>query len=483
MAAKWHSILALAGTVLLAAVTIALGLAIGKKMTGREWTILVTATGLGIYVAVAVIDVRHAFLFWIVTAPFARFLDLEIELGRRIPNLTLNRLMVGTLLILFLAQVTIHRRKLARFTWADFFLIIFCLAGIVSLLPSELGLIKAIQSYFDLIMVPIVIYFLARNTITTRRDLRTVMFVLLIVGCYFAFLATREQLTGNVWFYPEDRSIQYTRSIRRVVGLLGNPAYIAVTIAMAVPWAWYLFLKAHRRRVLLLMVIALMTAGVYFCMNRSGWAGLVISLVVLALFVPRFRRIFFLLLLVGVIVGGVYWTAIITSATVQERLEAQGPVDYRVDTWAIALRMIRDHPITGIGYQNFSEYYRRYGQWDIYLRAMPTPHNTYLGIILMGGIVAFVPFVAFLGAIAYTALKLYFGALRNPRAYPSADLVGTFLASLSAILVPAAVMDVLDGYYNTMIMFLILGAFFGAVTEEERRIHTAPSLPNALERV
>jgi hypothetical protein len=54
-----------------------------------------------------------------------------------------------------------------------------------------------------------------------------------------------------------------------------------------VPWVWYLCLNARRHRMKLLLVVALMMAGVYFCMNRSGWGGLLASMIVMALFVPR----------------------------------------------------------------------------------------------------------------------------------------------------------------------------------------------------
>jgi O-antigen ligase len=131
--------------------------------------------------------------------------------------------------------------------------------------------------------------------------------------------------------------------------------------------------------------------------------------------------------------------------------------------------MIRDNLAFGIGYENFQFYYRQYGQWDVYLRALPTPHNTYLWVMLMGGLTAFIPFMAFLGTVALSALKLYARRGRQSEAFPDADLAATFLASMATFWAPALVMDVLTGYYNTMIMFLIIGAFFGAVAGERRK--------------
>lgn len=457
-------------TLLLAAVAVGMGFFIGKRTYAEKWSILVTATGLATYVGIALIDVRSALLVWVVTAPFARFVHLNIDLGRGIPNLTLNRIMTGVLLVLILAQLATRRRRPVRVIWLDVFLLLFCIAGLLSTPSAVLGFRTAVQSYFDLLVIPIAIYYLARNVITDQRGLRSVMVALVIIGTYLGLLAIREQLTGVVWFYPEDRSVQYTKSIRRVVGLLGNPAFTAATIGMCVPWAWYLLLNAQRRRAWLLLGIGIMMAGVYFCMNRSGWVALVIALTVMALLMHRFRRIFLAMVLVGAAVAVVYWALIVTSTTVTERLKAVGPIEYRRETWIIALRMIEDNPIYGVGYENFQFFYQRYGRWDINLRALPTPHNTLLWVMLMGGVIAFVPFMGFLAVLALSPLGWYLRSRVEGEnaAFPDAELAATFLASMSAILAPAMVMDALTGYYNTMVMFFIIGAFFGAVMGERR---------------
>lgn len=457
-------------TILLAGIAIGLACFMGKRITSDEWPILVTATGLATFVVISIINARHALLLWMVMAPFARFIYLDIELGRGIPNLTLSRIMTGVLLLLILAQAATGRRKLVRLSWADFLLLLFCLAAAVSVPSTVTPLKSAAQTFFDRVVIPIAVYFLARNLITNRRDLTAVMYTLVIIGLYLALLATREQLTGDVLFYPEDRSIQYTASIRRVVGLLGNPAFTVLTINMTVPWTWYLLSNARRHRLALLVILGIMMAGAYFCMNRSGWVGLLVALITMALLIKRFRQFFVVMLLVGAIVAGVYWALIVSSPAVQERLRAQGPIEYRAETWRVALIMLRDNPILGVGYENFSQLYQHYGRWDINAPVLPTPHNTYLWVLLAGGVVAFVPFIAFLGVVVFSALRLWAVARGSSDGFPDAGLAGVFLASMASILTSALALDVIYGTFNTMIMFLIMGAFWGAVSGESQRI-------------
>ena len=476
--------LTILGIIALGGFGVVIAILFGRRIVAEQWPLLVTATALATYIAVTVVNARHGLLLWIVTAPFARFAYLNLDMGGGIPNLTLNRIMTGVLLVLVLAQFAVRSRRMPRLMVGDFLVLAFVGASALSVPQAIVGLKSAAQSFFDLLVIPAMLYVLARCLITSREDLRSVMIALTIVGLYFSLLAIREQITGDVWFYPEARSVQYTASIRRVVALLGNPAYIAVTIAMAIPWAWYLLLTARRHRLLLLGIVLTMMAGVFFCMNRSGWVGLLISLVIMALLMPRFRPYFVAMIVVAVMAAISYWAVIATSAAVRERLQAQGPIDYRRETWAIALRMIRDNLLFGIGYENFSHVYRQYGAWDVYLRATPTPHNTFFWVMLMGGLVALTPYVLMLASMFFSAVGIYLrGYLGSAKAeeqdavsrQTGADLAAVFIASMAAVLAPSVVMDIFQGYYNTMIMFLIMGAFFGAVTGE-RRVHGGISL-------
>lgn len=456
--------------VLLAAGAIALGLALGTRIAQDKWIPLVTFSGLATYIVIALIEPRHALLVWIVTAPFARFTYLDIDLGRGIPNLTLNRVMTAVLVVLVLAQVASGRRKALRLAWVDVFLLVFLVAGVAAVPNSLMGLKSGLQYFFDLLVVPIAVYFLARILIRDGRDLRAVMISLVIVGLYLALLATREQITGDVWFYPEDRSVQYTRSIRRVVALLGNPAYISLAIAMAMPWAWYLFLNAKHHRGKLLLVIVALAVGSYMCMNRSGWAALVAGLVVMAIFVKRFRRYFLVIAVAAAIVLSAYWVVVVSSTTVRERLQAQGPIEYRAEAWEVAFRMIKDYPVFGVGFENYQRFYRRYAHFDIYFRVDPTPHNTFLWVMLMGGLFAFIPFMLFLVFIGLFSLGMMRGGRVTADGATESELAGVFLAFLAAVLVPSLATDIFYGYYNNLLLFFVIGSFIGAIYGERERL-------------
>ena len=469
-------LVAVVATLLLAVAAVGIAYFMGREIKSDQWAILVTATGVATYIAVAVVNAKHAFILWLVTAPFARFAYLNLELGKGIPDLSLNRVMTGVLMVLILATAAGQRRRLVRFAWTDFWLLLFALGAMLSV-PSSLETLKtSIQSFFDLVLIPVAVYFFARNLLTSREDVKTLIYALFIIGVYLGLLATHEQLTGVVWFYPEDRSVVYSDNIRRVVGLMGNPACMAISIAMIVPWGWYLYLNARRHRFWLLALVVLMMAGCYFCMNRSGWVGLALGLIVMAILVKRFRRIFIPLLLVVAIVAGIYWAVIVSSTVVEERLTAEGPIAYRMAAWEVAFTMLRSNLVFGVGYENYGSLYSQYSYWDIDISVEPYPHNTYLWVLLMGGLVAFLPFFLFLLTTAWkafratrnTAIDETIGSGNSPEGPPTlassrSELAGVFLASMAAVFAPAAVGDIFYCYYAMIVLFCILGTLNGVL--------------------
>lgn len=456
-------------TIALSVGVVGVGIFVGRQVMRGQWVPLVAATGLATYIVIALVNARHALLFWIATAPFARFIHLDVELGRGIPNLTLNRVMTGVLVMLVLAQIATGRRRAARPMWSDLFLVLFAGAIALSVPGAQQGLRSAAQFYFDLIVVPVAVYMVARHLTTSYGEFRNVVVVLIIVGLYMAVLAAHEQITGDIWFYPEDRSIQYTRSLRRVVALLGNPAYLAATIDMAIPWAWLYFLRARRRRLMALLCVATLSAGVYLCMNRSGWVGLVAGLIALAALNRRFRPYFVAILLVGAILLSVFWALVIASPAVRERLSAQGPIVYRQGAWQVAYRMISSNPLLGIGFENYQPFYRRYAQYDTYFRVDPSPHSTPLWIVLTGGLAALLPFVLFVGGVASSAWRALHRPLTLSDGQSEQDLAGAFLACMVSIVVPSMTMDTFYGYYTSIVLFCVIGSFLGATNGEHAR--------------
>ena len=455
-------LLSAAGNAVLAVATAILGLFLGKVLVSPRWTAPVTAVGITLHTMLILANPFLGFLVWIVYSPFGRFTYQVISMGGGVPDLTLDRLVVGLLVTLVLAQLATGQRRGVSYGRLELFTLIYVAAMGLSVHSSLLGRVTALQNWFDVYAVPFLVYLLAKNLIGNRRDMRAAVHALIIISLYLALLATREQITGDIWFYPPDRSIVYTANVRRVVALLGNPAYIALIINMTVPFVAWLFVTAHTgaRKLLYLGILGVQGLGVFMCYNRAGWLGFVVALLVLAVLSPQFRRYYLPALIVAGVVLAVAGTAIVADPRVAQRLYAWGPIEYRQRVLAVVLPMIRDHLLLGVGFGNFMFYFTRYAYWSPYLRALPTPHNNVLLVTVTAGLPVGICYVMIFVTLFLDTLRLYRQAGRGT--FPDRTLIAALWAACAVYLVTSMTMDAILGSYASMILSLIMGMTLGA---------------------
>ena len=442
--------------------TAVFGLKLGQMILSPRWTEPVTAVGLVLHILLILASPVLGFLTWIATSPFGRFAYQVINLGGGVPDLTLDRLVAALLVTLLVAQLATRQRRGVRIGPVEIFAVLYIAAMALSVSSSLMGRTKAIQNWFDYYAIPFVVYLVAKNLITNRQDLRAAMHVLLIIGLYMALLATREQITGDVWFYPPDRSVIYTADVRRVVALLGNPAYLALVINMAVPFVVYLFATtpSATAKLFYLGSLAILALGTFMCYNRAGWVELPLALLVMALFSPRFRKYLLPALIVLGLVLALGGTVFLADSRIAQRLFAQGPIVYRQRALGVALTMLREHLWFGVGFNNYPFYYSRYAFWDPYLRNLPQPHNSYLTVALNAGLPAGICYVLMFAFFLWETWRLYRRA--GERTFPDRTLIAALWGAVIAYLASSVVQDSIMGIYPTMILGFIMGMTTGA---------------------
>lgn len=92
--------------------------------------------------------------------------------------------------------------------------------------------------------------------------------------------------------------------------------------------------------------------------------------------------------------------------------EAVGSLQFRVRTWKQTLQIAFDHPVTGVGPDNWKIMIPLYGsggyQVDSGLATRVQPHNIYLKVLSETGFFGLLFFLTFLGVILFSAIKLIF---------------------------------------------------------------------------
>ncbi|HEX6512085.1 MAG TPA: O-antigen ligase family protein, partial [Chloroflexota bacterium] len=167
-------------------------------------------------------------------------------------------------------------------------------------------------------------------------------------------------VVSGVVQYARGHGIQ-AEGVLRMVGVYRSPDNFALYLARLVPIAAALALLAPlsvRWRVAYGIGAALGVFGVLLSFTRGAWAGTLVALLVVAGFAGRRW-------LAAGIAGGAAIAALL--ATVQARRIqslfqfAPGSTGFtRIELWRSTVRMIADHPLFGVGLDNFLYQYPRY---------------------------------------------------------------------------------------------------------------------------
>jgi O-antigen ligase len=163
-------------------------------------------------------------------------------------------------------------------------------------------------------------------------------------------------------------------------------------LALAVLLAWLPRSRRGAGRLVVMIAIAVLAAGVAFSFSRSAYFG---AAAVLALF--AIRRSVRGLVSAAVVVAAVVPlmpAAVVARLGTLWNTSQDTSSSVRLDLWTSALRMFQHNPVFGVGYLNFSAqlpaYYQDSGNYSASILNFPQlefAHNTYLTILSQTGLV------------------------------------------------------------------------------------------------
>lgn len=433
-----------------------------------EW--LLPLAGISLLLVISVRSPLAGLLLTLLLAPYSRFIPLDLDLGAGIPAFSLTRLMAGFLLLLLLYQAVRGQRRLRPLGWADLAMALFLAALALSVSSSRYGLSFAFQSLLDAYILPFVYLFLARQIVRDLRDLRWFSAALAAAGVGFALLVIREQLTGEVLFYGREAA-RYSRSFQKIISLMGNAAPMGVSTAMTLPlglallaWVFGDAMPPGRGRMLarltLPLALAVIVLGVYMTYNRASWLSVLITLLVLGALRPRLRRLLLPALLALAILALIFWQSVISSPAVNERLLEDSSLGYRSEVLQLALDMARGEPVFGLGYYNFGPIAKeRYG-WDPapIFGQYPPAHNSLMFILVSGGLLALLPYLAWFALTAWQGIKRYLASAGEEE---TRDVLAAGAALLLAYFAASATFDAVEAVMMNLIFWTAIGAIWG----------------------
>lgn len=342
-------------------------------------------------------------------------------------------------------------RDLARrpFVWAAAGFLVCGLLALVLPHPSHRA--EALREFRWTIAEPLLFFALLLRYVRDETAILRVLIAFLVGGALNAQVGVDQYFFGDTWSME---------GVGRAIGLYPGATAFGIFLgrAVAVALALAVFLPAddpglRRWRWVAALLAVPLSLGMIFSFARGAWLGVFVALLVVV-GLARARRA--VLAIVGV--GAVIAIGVLLGLSNIERFNPAGSSNLsRLVIWMPALRVIRDHPLTGIGQDQFLYQDPRYGIPNTRFQTVNHPHNFILDAWLRLGIWG-------LGVVLATIAAFFVAGVRAYRRH-AGTLRGALLLALLAGMTDHVVHGLVDQAYFTQdlaLTFWMLVGLLGA---------------------
>jgi O-antigen ligase len=271
-----------------------------------------------------------------------------------------------------------------------------------------------------------------------------------------------------------------TLNAGRLTGGIFNPNAFAVEMVIALVIAMFLLVSTQHIWLRLLLLALLVPLAVAFVetQSRSGVVALVAALLVAIIVGGPWRGRVTAVILLAAALGLAYYVYA-APPELRERVTSIGSgtsqaSPLRADTWQIALRVTRDHPILGVGLGNFPDVESRYVTADVNIVQVGTlrrlelvVHNTYLEILAELGLVGLILFAAVLTMTIGRALAM----LARGGSEAGGRLLARAIVAATAGVMTAQIFN--SGEYSKQLWLLLGLAVAAASLGSEARLQSS----------
>jgi O-antigen ligase len=297
-------------------------------------------------------------------------------------------------------------------------------------------------------------YFLLRATPLARRSLWRIVEALILAALIVSLLGLYQ------YFFTAD--VITAEGVRRIHGVYGSPNNLGLFLGRIVPIlaALALFGGSLQRRAIYCLIGLPVTLCLYLTYSRGAWLlGLPAAFIFLGLM--RGKKTL-LIALLAILVIALSLLPLIGTERLASLVNTQsGTTFLRIKLWQGSLNMIRDHPLFGVGLDNFLYQYRtRYVLPEAWEELdLSHPHNIVLDYWTRLGILGVI-------AIGWLQFAFFSKALRLYRQLDDRDLKALLLG-LMASMVAFLAHGLIDNSYFLVDLAFVFCLTLGIVARVE----------------
>jgi O-antigen ligase len=387
--------------------------------------------------------------------------------------MTIDRLVMGGLLLVYVLQRFLRRCDPKPLTWAD--LTMFAFAGllVVSTFTHECHVVNAVHNASPVwrlvagFLMPIGLFWIARQSRFDCRGLGVVYGFLTLFGVYIAATAIAEG--AQQWWlvfpkYIADPKLGIHFGRARGAPLQSQSLGLYLDVLLLCAWAWRPYLGRLGRPLLALLVPAFL-AAIALTYTRSVWIGLVLGGMVVLWFSLQksWRPLLVLALLSMGLVATVYREQLVSLNREGGGEASRSSAACRGAFAYVSWKMFLDRPLLGVGFGQFRPAATDYlADRDVDLNLndirWDPNHNTFLTLLTETGLIGMGLFLTVLAGWTIMAWRLW----RSEDAPEWARRQGLLLLGvLGAYLAPAVFFDMTYSPEDHWLVFFVAGVTAG----------------------
>lgn len=275
---------------------------------------------------------------------------------------------------------------------------LFLAAALISLLASEV-LRVSLRDLRTLVLEPIAAFYLAAWFMRDRRDISRLLFALLLGGTAAAAMGLYQYLFTD--------HVVAVEGAERVLGPYLSPNHMGLYMGRTLPLALALMLFVPRMRFVAALLVAILAVALGLTFSVGAWLATLLATFTVTLL---WRKRAALILLVSAAILSVAAMPLLSIERISSHFSiTRGTSFIRLHLWQSSLQMIRDHPLLGVGMDNFLYHYRSSYilKEAIAEPNLSHPHNIVLNFWLQLGVLGVIAIGWSLAALAGRLLRLW----------------------------------------------------------------------------
>ena len=290
-----------------------------------------------------------------------------------------------------------------------------------------------------------------QNSVTTKRQLDSLIYVFAVSGAAVAAYGLYQYVSGAAGASAWLDSTMFSGIGVRVYSTLDNPNVLSEYLLLVIPFAFacILIVKGVLPKLFFTGCLGVMLLCMILTFARGGWLGLVIAV---AVFLVMLDRRFIIVGIVALVV--LYFTL---PDIILDRFRSIGNVDdsstsYRVSIWFGTIAMLRDYWFTGIG-PGTAAFNKIYPLYSYNTAAAQHSHNLYLQIMCDSGVCGIIVFLA----ILFNYFRSLCAAVSRETEKRSKYLQIAAISAVLGFLVQSATDHSFYNYRVTLVFWAVLG--------------------------